>query len=233
MAKVTLFSDTGVKKGNFELPKDFDEKLNLKLLAQAIHVYEDRSHPGLARVKSRGEVALSTRKIYRQKGTGGARHGAKSAPIFVGGGVTHGPKGVKRQLKLSDKLRLKALKIALNLKLSQDSLFVVDGFSTLKKTKVAQALIDKICGDKKSNTTVVLAGNDKSVILVLRNIKNIETVDYKDLNAYKVYFGGTMILDKRIFDSKSAAKQSIKKVTKAKVVVNRKKTVKPVKKSVK
>jgi large subunit ribosomal protein L4 len=106
MLKVDLYSFEGKKKENATLPKEYDVKPNLILLSQAIHVFESREHLGLARTKTRSEVAISTKKIYRQKGTGGARHGAKSAPIFVGGGTAHGPKGVKRILRLSESQKL-------------------------------------------------------------------------------------------------------------------------------
>jgi len=83
-------------KINFSLPKGFDLKKAEKLLVQIVRVFEDRTHFGLNKVKTRSEVNKTRKKLYKQKGTGGARHGAKSAHIFVGGGVAHGPKGEKR-----------------------------------------------------------------------------------------------------------------------------------------
>src|SRR3990167_6881084 len=103
MIKLNVYSPKATKKEAIPLLKSLEAKVNMKLLAQAIRVYEDRSHPGLSQVKTRGEVKISTRKIYKQKGTGYARHGAKSAPIFVGGGIAHGPKGIKRKLALPKK----------------------------------------------------------------------------------------------------------------------------------
>ena len=98
MSKVNAFSAKGIKQAEVSLPKQFAEKENLSLLSQAIHIYRDRAHIGLAKTKTRGEVARTTKKWYRQKGTGGARHGARSAPIFVGGGTAHGPKLARREL---------------------------------------------------------------------------------------------------------------------------------------
>ena len=83
------------------LPKEiFDAKINNPLMAQAVRVYLANQRRGTLKTKSRGEVAISTRKIYRQKGTGRARHGAASAPIFVGGGIAFGPKPRDFSLKL-------------------------------------------------------------------------------------------------------------------------------------
>src|SRR3989344_3714386 len=82
---VPVFNLSGKKKGSVELPKEiFGAKVNEKLLAQAVRVYLVNQRQGTASTKTRGEVAGSTRKIYRQKGTGRARHGAIKAPIFVG-----------------------------------------------------------------------------------------------------------------------------------------------------
>ena len=149
MAKVNAYSVKGIKKQDVSLPRGFVEKENPALLAQAIKVYESRSHFGLSKTKTRGEVTASTRKIYRQKGTGRARHGALSAPIFVGGGKAHGPKGEKRELSLPKKMRRKVLKIALGLKVRNDDLVIIDGISALKKTKEAQTLVDKVLKSKK------------------------------------------------------------------------------------
>ena len=146
MNKLNVYTSKGVKKAPVSFPKVFQEKENLVLLAQAIRVYEWKKHPGLSKVKTRGEVVASTRKIYRQKGTGRARHGAKSAPIFVGGGKAHGPRGVKRKLAFPRKMRQRALKIALTMKAKDRAMIVIEEISSLKKTKEAQQLLNKTPG---------------------------------------------------------------------------------------
>jgi len=93
----------GAKAGGVILPKEFGIKVNPLLLAQAIYVYEDRAHVGLRKTKTRSEVERTTKKVYRQKGTGGARHGSRRAPIFVGGGVALGPRPLKREVLLNQK----------------------------------------------------------------------------------------------------------------------------------
>ena len=111
MTQIKVYTTTGSTTST--LPKELNFKPNMGLLAQARHILNDSVHPRLARAKTRSEVALSHKKIYKQKGTGGARHGAKSAHIFVGGGVVHGPTGEKRKLNLPTKMKKVALKIAL------------------------------------------------------------------------------------------------------------------------
>ena len=91
MLKTKTYSLKGTKLKETSLPKEFGQKENLPLLAQAVRVYEERSHIGFAKTKTRAEVNRTTKKVYKQKGTGGARHGARSAPIYVGGGTAHGP----------------------------------------------------------------------------------------------------------------------------------------------
>lgn len=215
MSKLDVYSARGTKKGKTSLPKDWKEGSNIKLLAQAIRVYEDRKHPGLSKTKSRGEVSLSGRKIWAQKGTGRARHGARSAPIFVGGGTTHGPKGVKRRLFLPKKMRKKALAVALTQKSKEGNLVVVEGISSLKKTKEGKNLLEKIkkgLGKKTTpkRTTFVLAEDKKEASLALRNLKDVGVVSYNKLNAHTVFFGGLLVVDKGVFSENKKDKKNKK-----------------------
>lgn len=169
---------------------------NLDLLAQAIRVYENRLHTGKSKTKTRGEINLTTRKWYRQKGTGRARHGAQSAPIFVGGSKAHGPKGVKRELRMPTKMRRLALKTALSLKLSDGRISVLEGVSSIKKTKkAAQAL----GGLEKNKVSLVLSKKNADKKRFFKNIKDLKTVMFKDLNAHDVYFSNRLIFDSDIF----------------------------------
>lgn len=208
MTKLDVFSARGVKKEAVNLPKDFIEKENPALLAQAIRVYEGRRHPGLSKTKTRGEITASKRKIYRQKGTGKARHGALSAPIFVGGGKAHGPKGVKRKLELPKKMRRKAVGVALGMKVKNGDLLVIDGLSSLKKTKEAQKLVDKILTNrkKKDRISFLLSEKNFSAVRAIRNLPNAEAISFHNLNAYQVFHGGVLLLDKEILTSKTKAK---------------------------
>ena len=223
MAKADLYSSTGTKKGSkMTLPKSFDEKPNLSLLAQAIRVYESKRHPGMSKTKTRGEVSASTAKIWRQKGTGRARHGAVSAPIFVGGGKAHGPTPEKRELAHPTKKKKKTLDIALSMKVAEEKLFVVDSLDKLKKTKEAQKLLDKVVGKKKNTQTIIALGDGKEVAMrAFRNIKNIKAVSVKRLNAYDVFHANTVLMDVDIFakETKKTTKKkpkTVKKETKKK-----------------
>ena len=144
MLKAKTYSLKGSKLEDTTLPKEFGQIENLPLLAQAVRVYEERSHIGFAKTKTRTEVNRTTKKIYKQKGTGGARHGARSAPIYVGGGTAHGPKPIRRVLTLPKKMTKLALYQALSAKLFQKQVFVISGIEKLAKTKEARDFIKKV-----------------------------------------------------------------------------------------
>lgn len=199
MLKVNSYTVKGVKQPVFTLPKIFEAKGNPRFLAQAIRVYEDRTHAGLAKVKTRAEVNRTKKKVYKQKGTGGARHGSRSAPIYVGGGVAHGPKGIKRQLSLPRSLRLKALSVIISSKVKNGEIVVVDGISKLNKTKDANNLLNKLSKEGVKKFTFVLDEKNLGLKKVLRNLKNVNLIPGKNLNAYEAFLGGLLVFDKEIF----------------------------------
>lgn len=208
MSKVNAYSAKGTKVAAFILPKGFEEKGSLNLLTQAIRVYEARRHFGLAKAQTRSEVNRTKKKVYRQKGTGGARHGSRSAPIYVGGGKAHGPRPIERVLSLPEKMGQKALKIALGLKVADGKLLVVSDLGKIKKTKEAQALADKIAANER--VTFVIKDRETSKKPFI-NIKELSIVAYRNLNAYDVYFGGTLIFDKAIFEKGPTRKERVAK----------------------
>jgi large subunit ribosomal protein L4 len=216
MNKLNIFSIEGTQAGNAEFPKEFFAEGNKALLSQALHVYRDRKHPGLGYAKTRAEVDITKKKIYRQKGTGGARHGASSAHIFVGGGVAHGPKGVKRELTLPQNMRRKAMHVALTMKANDGEVVVASGLATIAKTAQAQKLMNAVRGTeskKNQKFTFVLAEYKEEVVRAIRNLAHAEVLTVGNLNAYSVSFGGIIILDEAIVGTKPEKKAAVKKVT--------------------
>ncbi len=201
MLKVNQYSAKGTALEAFTLPKDWEQKANARLLAQAVRVYEESSHIGLAKTKTRAEINRTTKKWYKQKGTGGARHGARSAPIFVGGGKAHGPKAVRRILELPQKMKQNALRLALTVKSKNKEMVVVSALDTFKKTSQAQDLLNKIDKTNK-HFTLVLAKSNLKLKKVVGNLGNIKVTSFTNLNAREVLFGGLIILDKAIFAQK-------------------------------
>ena len=200
--KAKVYTLKAEAKPDFSLPKEFEVTSGVSLLAQAVRVFEDRTHFGLSRVKTRSEVNVSRRKIYKQKGTGGARHGAKSAHIFVGGGVVHGPTGMKRNLVLPLNMKKKALLIALSNKFSSNKAVLVEGLAKVKKTNEASKAIDLIkkASEIKSKVLVVLANNDVKISRFFKNINDVETVKFADLNAFLVLKKSLVLIDSKVFD---------------------------------
>ena len=170
----------GKAKGRISLPKElFGAKVNKALLAQAVRVYLANQRAGHAATKTRGEVEGSTRKIYRQKGTGRARHGAIRAPIFVGGGIVFGPKPRDFSLKLPQKMKRAALASALTSKKSD--VIVVDGLEGIKKTK---AMASALTAVGASGKTLFVTDHDGT--RAARNIDSIDILPARMLFAYAV-----------------------------------------------
>lgn len=168
------------------LPKElFGVKVNKPLLAQAVRVYLANQRQGTASTKTRGEVEGSTRKIYRQKGTGRARHGAIRAPIFVGGGITFGPKPRDYSLTMPKKMKRTALGSALTAQLQDGNIVVVTGFEKMKpKSKLAlEALASLEAGD---NTLLVTNSGAENIVRATRNLPSVDILPAASLNAYDV-----------------------------------------------
>lgn len=203
MTKVNIYSVKSKRLAEITLPKSFKEPMNEELLAQAVHVYEASEHYGTAKTKTRSEVARTTKKWFKQKGTGHARHGARSAPIFVGGGVAHGPKGFKRKLSLPQKMKKKALAIALALKNSKKQLGFAD-IAEIKKTNEAARLIVTIRHDfgikNDARVRLVVSPKNRESKRYFRNLKSVLVTAYTNLNAYKVFNSSLVIFDKEIFE---------------------------------
>ncbi len=160
----------------------FNLEVSPSLLAQAIYVYQENSHVGMSKVKTRGEVEFTKKKVYKQKGTGNARHGAKSAPIYVGGGVVFGPRGLKLANKsLNKKMKIKALLGALSLYKKEDRLSLLDT-SFIKDNSSKSAL--KALGTDKLG--LVHFREDPKTLKAIGNLDNITLLSANRLNVYKV-----------------------------------------------
>ena len=168
----------------------FAAKVNPVLMSQAVRVYLANQRQGSAATKSRGEVRATTAKVWRQKGTGRARHGARSAPIFVGGGVAHGPKPVDHSLTLSKKMRRLSLFSALTTKLQDKELLIVTGLEKLPpKTKEMAAVFEKLTvNTKKQKVLLVLPKGDgaKTLVRISRNIDGVTFTPVTQLTTYDV-----------------------------------------------
>lgn len=166
----------------------FGDSVNKNLLAQAVRVYLANKRQGTASTKTRGEVDGSTRKIYRQKGTGRARHGSVRAPIFVKGGVVFGPKPRDYSLVLPKKMKRKALFSALSAKVLEGEVKVLQGLEKIEpKTKHFAGVLQKLgLTDKKKKVLLVTPASVDNVKRAGRNIEGVSFLQAKQLNAYDV-----------------------------------------------
>lgn len=212
--KIKTYTTKGTKVEDTLLPKEFSIKVNMPLLAQAVYVYEDRAHIGLRKTKTRAEVNRSTKKIYKQKGTGGARHGSRRANLFVGGGIALGPRPVKRVLSLVNDVKNKAKFMAFSLKASDNQLVFVTGIPSLNKTKLTGNLVKTLEKETKAKKfTFILSEKSKEAARYLKNLRNVVNIFYKDVNALDIYKGGMIIMDKDIFVGDKAKVSGDKKET--------------------
>ena len=183
--KLQVINIDGKKTENIELSdKIFSVKPNKNLIQSIVEWQLNHFKPRTAKTKQRNEVKGSTAKIYAQKGTGGARHSSRKAPIFVGGGVAHGPKGsVYKVKKINKKIRKLSLLHLLSQKNKVNSLFVVEDFKKeITKTKLFSKFLEK---NKLQNSLIISDENSKSkIIKSARNIPNLKIIKQEGTNVY-------------------------------------------------
>ena len=149
---------------------------------------------GTHKSKQRNEIAGSTRKLYKQKGTGGARAGSVKSPLFNGGGRVFGPQPRDYSFKLNKKLKSLARKSALSYKAKDNSIVVLEDFSfdSIKTKNYIKLVADLNVTDVK--TLLVLATADNNVYLSSRNLKKSKVITVDQLNTYDVLNAGTLLL---------------------------------------
>jgi len=191
-----VFDVTGAKSGTVAAPAVlFGGVVNMQLIALAVRVYLANQREGSAATKTRGKVEGSTRKIYKQKGTGRARHGAIRAPIFVGGGIVFGPQPRDYTLHFPQSMKNAAIKSALALKLKEEKIVVIeDGKMTKPSTKTIAAAFEKIGATR----SVLFVVDDMHTDLVksARNICCLTVEPAKNVTTYEVFTSHRVIMTK-------------------------------------
>jgi large subunit ribosomal protein L4 len=204
---LSVYDLKGIVAGKLALPKEiFGVTVNNQLMAQAVRVYLANQRRGTLKTKSRGEVAISTRKIYRQKGTGRARHGAASAPIFVGGGIAFGPKPRDFSMKLNQNMKRLALFSALSAKLKDGEIKIVANLEKVEPKTQKMANIIKALYLNGENKQLLLitpkAGEDfKNVVKAARNIRGVSVLSANQINTYAVLANTKVLFMKDAIES--------------------------------
>ncbi len=200
---VDVYGLDGKVSGKVSLPEEmFGEKVNKTLLAQAVRVYLANKRQGTVSTKTRREVDGSTRKIYRQKGTGKARHGSIRAPIFVKGGIVFGPKPRDYSLALPKKMKRKALFSALSAKLQDGQVKLVSGFDKMSpKTKEFVAAMNNLGVLEKKRKLLFVMGQDLVQLKrAANNLQGVSLTAANRLNAYDVLNNKDLVVMKEALD---------------------------------
>lgn len=181
--KTTVYTQSGKEAGEFTLPKEiFEVPMNADLVHQVFISLNANKRQVSAHTKNRGEVRGGGRKPWRQKGTGRARHGSTRSPIWVGGGVSGGPRNEKVYEKtIPAKMRRKALCMVLTEKAKQNLLVVMDSMEMENaKTKQMATMISKLPASKASR--LVLYHEGKNAFLAARNLTKTGVTETRNLN---------------------------------------------------
>ena len=186
--KFPLLKIHGSKSETIEVSdKIFKLKVNHKLITFVIDWQLNHSKPRTAKTKQRNQIRGSTVKIVAQKGSGGARHASKKAPLFVGAGVAHGPKGAVYKIKkINKKVRKLALAQTLSKKGSDKNLYVLEDVKTeIKKTKEFNKFLEK---NNLANVLIISDSDSlKNINKSARNIRNLKLIKQEGTNIYDLF----------------------------------------------
>lgn len=183
MIKIDLYNQQGEKIKEITLNKDFfGAPIREGLMHEAVILKQANARTAIAHTKLRGEVRASTRKIYKQKGTGNARHGAKSANLFRGGGITFGPRNERNFTKqMPKKMRRAALCSALSSRVGDKAVIGLDKYEVSEiKTKELASMLKKF--PPADNHLLVIGSKNEFIEKSARNLPNVKTLLVNYLN---------------------------------------------------
>jgi len=192
-----VITTSGASSGKIDLPDSvFNVKAKKHLVYEAVKSYMSNQRLGTAHSKTRSEVKASGKKPWKQKGLGRARSGTAGSPVWVGGGVAHGPRPHDHYYSLPKKARRSAIRSALSAKAQEGSLRIVESLGvTEAKTKRAVELLKSMgLADKKC--LLVLKTRNDGLVKATRNIPGVATAVAKDLNIHDILASETLVIDR-------------------------------------
>ena len=186
MPNVSIYNMNGQQVGSMELAAEvFGIEVNEAVVHQVVRAQLANKRQGTKSTLTRTEVKGSTRKIYRQKGTGNARHGAAKAPQFKGGGVVFAPKPRDYSIRVPKKVRRLALKSALTSKVNDNDMIVLESLElTEAKTREMAKVLKALSVDRKA--LLVLASKDENVLRASANIPGLKTAYVNNINVLDI-----------------------------------------------
>lgn len=184
MAKVTLYNQQGKSVGELALDSMlFDVKPNEALIHEAFIAQNANSRQVLAHTKDRSEVAGTGKKPWKQKGTGQARHGSRRSPIWVGGGITFGPRNDRNfTLKLNKSAKRKALAMVLTDKVASEKFVALETMVLPEAKTKSMSLVLKSLPSAGKKTLIVLEPSNKEAARAARNLPKVSTLSARSLN---------------------------------------------------
>ena len=196
MPKANVFNMAGEKIGEIELSEAiFGIEPNKSVLHDSVKNHLANCRQGTQSALTKGEVSYTTKKPWRQKGTGRARAGYAGSPVWTHGGVAFAPKPRDNSYTLNKKVKRLALKSALSAKAAENEILVVDGLQVEEiKTKAFQSFLNKIGVEGKA--LVVTENVDEKVVKSARNIAGVSTTIATILSPYQILTSGKMVVDK-------------------------------------
>ena len=203
--KIDVIKLDGAKGGSIELPDDIYGIVDIRsdILQRVVTWQLAKRRAGTHKIKTRNEIARTGKKMYRQKGTGGARHGDRKASQFVGGAKTHGPVLRSHEYGLPKKVRAMGLKHALSSHAKAGTLVVMDSFALESgKTAGLRASLVKM----GLSNALVIAGPevDGNLKLAARNIPHFDVLPSAGLNVYDILRRDTLVLTRAAIDAIAA-----------------------------
>lgn len=198
MATAIIYNLNGEKIGDCELNDNvFNINVNENCIYEAIVAYLRNKRTGTASVKTRAAVTGSSKKPWRQKGTGRARSGTRKSPVWIGGGITFGPKPRDYTYKITKKKKRIALKSALSDKVKNNNLIIIDEvkFDT-PKTKTVQEFLNKMNYDKK--TLFIIPKEDELFFKSIRNIPNAKVIKSGNINTFDIVNARNVVVKKDV-----------------------------------
>ena len=201
MAKLKTVDQTNKASGNVEIDDSItDTPYHKQVVSEVVRQFLASKQQGTHSTKNRSEVAYSTRKLYRQKGTGSARSGSAKSPLRRHGGTIFGPQFRSHSIRLNKKTRLLATKSAFAEKIRQDDVIVIDKLELNdNKTKNLKSLLSKL----KLNSKVLIVTDQisENLRLASRNLREVHVLSHRSLNVYEIMKNNKVVFTKKAIES--------------------------------
>jgi large subunit ribosomal protein L4 len=194
----TVYNQEGKATGKVKIPEGiFDLPWNADLVHEVVRLMNSNSRMNIAHTKTRGEVSGGGKKPWQQKGTGRARHGSTRSPIWVGGGIAHGPRNDKNfDRKINKKVKTKALLTVLSRKWKEGEILLIDEMKMkVPKAKEAKNILtifskikgyEKLATKGKNAAVIALSGKSEAVTKSFRNFGNVSVEEFRNINPVSI-----------------------------------------------